>query len=44
MVVWVHEMRDFLAFLESEYGEVLVQRWEECRKRARDERASLEVS
>src|SRR5262245_8851973 len=36
----LHEMRDFFAFVETEYGEVLARRWEEYRKRARDERAA----
>ena len=36
----LYEMRDFLVFIETEYGDVLVRRWEEYRKRARDERAA----
>jgi DNA-binding MarR family transcriptional regulator len=36
----LHELRDFFVFVESEFGEELVRRWEEYRKRARDERAA----
>jgi DNA-binding MarR family transcriptional regulator len=36
----LHEMQDFFVFVETEYGDVLAQRWEEYRKRARDERAA----
>ncbi|HYN16588.1 MAG TPA: MarR family transcriptional regulator [Actinomycetes bacterium] len=36
----LHEMRDFFVFLESEYGDVLAQRWEDYRTRARNERAA----
>jgi DNA-binding MarR family transcriptional regulator len=40
----LHEMRDFFLFLESEYGDELVRRWEEYRKYARDRRAGPEGS
>jgi DNA-binding MarR family transcriptional regulator len=36
----LYEMRDFLVFIETEYGDVLVRRWEEYRKQARDERTA----
>jgi hypothetical protein len=36
----LQEMRDFFAFVETEYGEVLARRWDEYRKKARDERAA----
>jgi hypothetical protein len=32
------EMRDFFNFMEFEFGEELVRRWEDYRKRRRDER------
>jgi hypothetical protein len=38
------EMRDFFVFVEHEYGDVLAHRWEEYRKRSRDERANLQRS
>jgi hypothetical protein len=34
----LHELRDFFAFAESEFGDEFVRRWEEYRKRARDAR------
>lgn len=33
----LHEMRDFFVFVENEYGDELARRWEEYRKRARDQ-------
>jgi DNA-binding MarR family transcriptional regulator len=36
----LHELRDFLAFVEQEYGEAHVRRWEDFRTRARHERAA----
>jgi hypothetical protein len=38
----LHEMQDFFVFVETEYGDGLARRWEEYRKRARDERADVD--
>jgi hypothetical protein len=34
----LHELVDFFEFCESEFGDAFLRRWEEYRKRARDER------
>jgi DNA-binding transcriptional regulator GbsR (MarR family) len=36
----LHELRDFFDFVQAEYGEEHVRRWEECRVKARDARAA----